>query len=202
MLVLYTIVTISLIYVADGFIIQNNILRVPKSTLMMKNTLSPGLLYLASEGKYSGFFKLLTQVPEVMSLLDDDGEFTIFAPNAEAFAKLDKKISKGLRDPRNGEVVEKVAAYHVVRGIYSADDIVKIGEIQTVGETNLPLIVTPAVSGGFFGFGGKPDGYSINGNAKIISSIQCSNCIIHEVNGLVNPYLLFRFLDAVRLPGQ
>ena len=56
--------------------------------------------------------------------------------------------------------------------------------------------------GGFLGVGAKEDGgVSLNGG-EIVNTVDAGNAIIHEVNGVISPFLLYRFLDAVRLPGS
>ena len=41
-------------------------------------------------------------------------DIPVLAPNEAAFAKLDDKRQNQLKDPRNGEVVEQIGAYHVI----------------------------------------------------------------------------------------
>ena len=49
--------------------------------------------------------------------------------------------------------------------------------------------------------GGKEDGgVTVNG-ANIVESFEVRSCIVHEVDALVSPQLLWRYMDQLRLPG-
>ena len=53
--------------------------------------------------------------------------------------------------------------------------------------------------GGFLGFGGEEDGgVTVNG-AKILESFEVTNCIVHEVDDLIHPKLLWRYMDQLRI---
>jgi uncharacterized surface protein with fasciclin (FAS1) repeats len=149
--------------------------------------------YLKESG-FSKFYSLLAKVPAICGPVAENTEkYTIFAPSAAAFAKLDKGIADKLADPRNLDVVDKIVAYHVVRGKMTEEDIYKERELATMGEGESSLKVTTAKTGGMFGMGGKDDGFRIN-DAKIIKSTEFPNSIVHEVDALLSPYLLYRFL--------
>ena len=54
------------------------------------------------------------------------------------------------------------------------------------------LPVGKTKKGGFLGFGGEEDGgVTVNG-AKILESFEVTNCVVHEVDDLVHPKLLWR----------
>ena len=62
------------------------------------------------------------------------------------------------------------------------------------------------VGGGLFGFlgggGEKDEGtVTING-AKLTQSFDIGNVIIHEVDALVSPKILWRYADQLRIPGS
>ena len=63
------------------------------------------------------------------------------------------------------------------------------------------LPVGKTKKGGFLGFGGEEDGgVTVNG-AKILESFEVTNCVVHEVDDLVHPKLLWRYMDQLRIPG-
>jgi uncharacterized surface protein with fasciclin (FAS1) repeats len=151
--------------------------------------------------KYRKFISLLGQNKKLSHLVSTstaDQPLTIFAPSSEAFAKLDRGVVGKLRDPRNGEVLDKVTNYHVVQRHLKADEIFKAAAVVTMGGE---VPVTKSKSGGFLGVGAKEDGGVALNGGRIETSVEVGNCIIHQVDTLINPYLLYRFLDAVRLPG-
>ena len=150
-----------------------------------------------NERGFNRFGTLLSRIPLELT---DEQKYTIFVPSSQAFAKLEGSINSKLLDPRNVEVVEKIVAYHFIEGekLIQADIFDAAGLITKGGDVK----ILPSTSGGFMGLGAKPDGgITVNG-AKIVNTIELdSNTIIHEIDALMNPYLLYRFLDAVKLPG-
>lgn len=57
-------------------------------------------------------------------------------------------------------------------------------------------------SGGFLGWGAKEDGGVVVGpEAKIIQSFKVEDCIVHEMDALVSPEILWRYCDQLRIPG-
>ena len=156
---------------------------------------------------------LAKNYPEVKGLLDSNNEvlkklreasesgYTIFAPTSKAFADLgDKKLGQ-LDDPRNSEVREKIAAYHAIPEPVTAEELFNAGGVITCGGE----IPTFLVGGGLFGFlggGDKEDGtVTING-AKLLRSTTIGNSVVHEVDALVSPKILWRYADQLRIPGS
>lgn len=125
--------------------------------------------------------------------------FTIFAPSDEAMTALgDKKLSQ-LDDDRNGETAEKIATFHAIGELVTADELYNSGGVITLGGV---IDVARSVTGGFMGIGGKEDGgVTING-AKILQTFQVDNCLVHEVDALVSPEILWRYVDQLRIPGS
>jgi len=71
-------------------------------------------MYLAEN--FPSFYNLLlaNAVDVLKSLRNPNMIFTIFAPNDDAFAALGDKKLQQLRDPRNSETTNKIAAFHVI----------------------------------------------------------------------------------------
>ncbi len=152
--------------------------------------------------------------PDTKGLIDSNDEvakklreasasgYTIFAPTAKSFQDLgDKKLSQ-LDDPRNLEVREKIAAYHAIGEPVTAEELFNAGGVITLGGE----IPTFLVGGGLFGFlgggGDKGDGtVTING-AKLLRSFTIGNSVVHEVDALVSPKILWRYADQLRIPGS
>ena len=147
--------------------------------------------------------------PDTKGLIDSNDEvakklreasesgYTIFAPTTTSFKNLgDKKISQ-LDDPCNLEVREKIAAYHAIAEPVTAEELFNAGGVITLGGE----IPTFLVGGGLFGFmggGDKGDGtVTING-AKLLRSFTIGNSVVHEVDALVSPKILWRYADQNR----
>ena len=65
-----------------------------------------------------------------------------------------------------------------------------------------PIPVDRSTSGGMFGMGGKEDGGVVVGGAKVVSSTPLAGGVLHEVDGLISPSILWRYMDQLRIPGS
>src|SRR5690606_19899980 len=68
---------------------------------------------------------------DLVTALQGDGPFTVFAPTNDAFAKVDEATLKSLLEPKNKEALSNILTYHVVSGKLTAEDVVaalKAGE--------------------------------------------------------------------------
>jgi uncharacterized surface protein with fasciclin (FAS1) repeats len=129
--------------------------------------------------------------------------FTVFAANEKAFESLGDKRQSQLKDVRNDEVTEKIAAYHVIAEPVTDKMLFNSGGVITLGG-QVPC--ERSTSGGMFGIGGKEDGgVTINGS-KVVKTTEFSEnekvCIVHEVDGLISPNILWRYADQLRIPGS
>lgn len=133
------------------------------------------------------------------SIRQPNSQATIFAPTDAVFVELGDKARLQFADDRNRETVEKMAAYHVVSEPVTAEQLFASGGVVTLGGT---IPVDRSVSGGFFGIGGKEDGgVTING-AKVTETIEIGDTIIHVVDKVVSPNVLWRYMDQLRIPGS
>ena len=73
------------------------------------------------------------QNEELWRGLRDGSGYTVLAPNEAAFNKLEDKRRSQLKDPRNGEVVEQIGAYHVISDPVSKDDLYESSGVVTAG---------------------------------------------------------------------
>lgn len=184
------------------------------------NEESPQKLELFLQQKFPSFYSLLRKNDEVFKTLGKSTTgYTLFAPNEQAFDNLgDKKLNQ-LADVRNEETAEKMALYHVVNldkltatqlrtedwtGPKPKDGSPRpftVGGVLTMGGE---VAVGRSKSGGFLGFGAKEDGDAVIGpNAKIVKSYTLGDNegIVHEVDALISPELLWRYCDQLRIPG-
>ena len=167
--------------------------------------------------KYPAFYTLLSLDDEILKLLQDTKSITVFVPNQQAFDTLDEKKQSQLTDPRNLETVQKICAFHIIPDkavpatrLFQEDWTVpktKDGKpelpfcgVMTMGGE---VAVSRSKSGGVLGLTNKEDGGIIIGSdAKIVKSFNVgATAVVHEVNGLVSPVLLWRFMNQLRIPG-
>lgn len=151
------------------------------------------------EENYPAFFKLLNLNDSIWKALGEGEGFTIFAPNTAAFTSLGDTKQEQLFDERNLETTQKVAAYHVIAESVTADDLFNSGGVITLGGE---IPVDRSVSGGMFGVGGKEDGGVLVNSAKVVTSLELGSGILHEVEGLASPNILWRYMDQLRIPGS
>lgn len=162
---------------------------------------------------------LLSKIPGIYATLkeaDSSDGYTIFAPSNSIMEGVDAQRKVQISDPRNGEVTEKLASYHVIANgkvtqerlkredwtVPKVDGVaaLSIGGVLTLGGE---LRVGRSKSGGFMGFGAKEDGGVVIGNneAKVIKSTTVGNGVVHEVDGFTAPDLIWRYFDQLRIPG-
>lgn len=175
------------------------------------------------EKKYPSFYRLLMTNDETAKAIkqqqqqEQEGGVTVFVPNEDAFKALGKEKISQIEDPRNLEIRERIASYHVVqsrRPSISAVQLVTedwsrgkqedgsppntmIAGINTLGG-NVPI--GRSKSGGFLGWGAKEDGDIVIGSdAKIVFSYNVEGTFVHEVSALISPSLLWRYCDQLRI---
>jgi len=160
---------------------------------------------------------IFSKIPNVYASLKNE-PFTIFCASDAVMVEIDQKRKLQISDPRNVEITEKLASYHLIptgkvtRERLQREDwtvpktadgvaALSIGGVLTAGGE---LRVGRSKSGGFMGFGAKEDGGVVIGNndAKIVKSVNVGKeGIIHEVDALVAPDLIWRYFDQLRIPG-
>lgn len=164
---------------------------------------------------------LLSKIPNIYATLqasDSTNGYTIFCPSNSVMENIDPKRKVQIVDPRNVEVTEKLASYHIIpNGKVTAERLkredwtvprspdgvaaLSIGGVLTLaGE----LRVGRSKSGGFLGFGSKEDGGVVIGNneCRVVKSTSVGKKgVVHEVDGFVAPDLIWRYFDQLRIPG-
>jgi len=144
------------------------------------------------------FDQLVRNNEELWKKLSDSDSFTIFAPTSAAFEALGEKKRNQLKDPRNGELAEKIGMYHVIGEEITAEALFNAGGVITMGGE---ITIEKSLSGGIFGVGGTEDGVKVGGS-KVTKSTQFDAGVIHEVDGLTAPFILWRYADQLRIPGS
>jgi len=110
----------------------------------------------------------------LIETLKGQGPFTVFAPNNDAFSKLEAETIEALLNPENKDKLTAILTYHVVPGKVMAADVMEMSEAQTVNGTPLSIYV---------------EGNTVMiDDAKIIKTdIECSNGVIHVIDSVVIP---------------
>lgn len=87
----------------------------------------------------------LVKKADLVETLKGEGPFTVFGPNNDAFAKLDKATVESLQMPENKAMLQHILTYHVVAGTYTSADLrvmAQKGEMLTTveGEMLMPVM--------------------------------------------------------------
>lgn len=125
----------------------------------------------------AGQFKTLAAAIDaagLVSTLQGDGPFTVFAPTDAAFRALPKGTVESLLRPENRDQLKAVLTYHVVSGRVYASDALSAGVANTVEGS--PVRVT------------VKDGRLMVNDAKVVSTdIEASNGVIHVIDKVILP---------------
>lgn len=121
-----------------------------------------------------GSMHTLLEAIEKASLTDvlmSPGPFTLFAPNDEAFTRMN---THAMLD--DVETLKSVISYHLAAGRHKFDDISKMETLGTENGKSLTITID--------------EGDTVVDNGKFIKTdIECSNGIIHVVDNVFQPQL-------------
>lgn len=149
----------------------------------------------------------------------DNGGFTIFVLTDKWLTQnvvTNEKIIVQLQDQRNLETLEKISLYHTINEIVTYEDLCNAGGIQTMG--GIVPIEEKSKGNGIFGMFGNNNNKKSNNDkqqddnlldapitvngANIIRYYMIGNeCHIYEIDNLISPKLLWRYMDQLRIPG-
>jgi uncharacterized surface protein with fasciclin (FAS1) repeats len=104
-------------------------------------------------------------------MLKGSGPFTMFAPNDEAFTRMN--TTGLLEDPAS---LKSTISYHLASGRHTAEDIRKMESLGTENGKSLTIAID--------------EGETVVDNGKFIKSdIECTNGIIHIIDNVFQPHL-------------
>lgn len=163
------------------------ILTMTLSLAFSKNTLAQGTIVDVAVGN-ENFSTLVTALTaaELVSALQGDGPFTVFAPTNDAFAKIDSATLNSLLEPENKKALANILTYHVVSGKLVATDVVAAlkkgngtvelealnGETLTVVQKDDKILLKDAAG---------------NHSEIVATDVMGSNGVIHVIDTVVMP---------------
>jgi len=110
---------------------------------------------------------------DLVTTLQGDGPFTVFAPTDEAFAALPAGVLDALLLPENLAVLQSILTYHVVAGVVLAADVMT-GDVETLEGSTFAVDTSMGVV--------------INGTANVTATdIMASNGVIHVIDAVILP---------------
>lgn len=108
---------------------------------------------------------------ELVTVLQGQGPFTVFAPTNAAFKKLPEGQLEDLLKPANRDKLAAILKGHVIKGRVKAADI-KAGEVKTLDGEEVEIAVQ--------------NGKVSYGNATVIATdMNAANGVIHEIDTVV-----------------
>lgn len=123
---------------------------------------------------------------DLVSALQGDGPFTVFAPNNAAFGKLDSATLNSLLEEENKAALAGILTYHVVSGKLAAKDVVAALE-KGNGKVTLPTLngqnITVLQKEGKIWIQDAKGNYS----EIIATDVMGSNGVIHVINTVIMP---------------
>ena len=145
---------------------------IPEQTLPEAPVVSNTIVDVAvADGRFGTLVTAL-QAAELDSVLSGDGEFTVFAPTDEAFAKL----PAGTLDSLLADVpaLKDVLLYHVVAGTVLAADVVTLNSAATLQGQEVDISV-------------MGESVMVDESNVVITDIVASNGVIHVVDAVLLP---------------
>ena len=110
---------------------------------------------------------------DLVSTMQSDGPFTVFAPTNEAFAALPAGTLEMLLKPENKEMLVSILTYHVVSGKVMSTDLSDGMKAATVNGAE----VTITTAGGA----------KVNGANVVAADIVASNGVVHVIDAVILP---------------
>ena len=123
---------------------------------------------------------------DLVDALSGEGPFTVFAPNNDAFAKIDSETLANLLKPENVKALTNILTYHVVSGKLMANDVANALKSGN-GKVKLTALNGQTVTA--ISKDGKIFLEDSQGNMSeiIATDVTGSNGVIHVISSVVMP---------------
>ncbi|MAS38395.1 MAG: beta-Ig-H3/fasciclin [Flammeovirgaceae bacterium] len=123
---------------------------------------------------------------DLVGALSGEGPFTVFAPNNDAFSKIDAATLGSLLKPENVKALSNILTYHVVSGKLMASDVLNALESGN-GVVELTALNGQAITA--ISKDGKIYLEDSQGNMSeiIATDVTGSNGVIHVISSVVMP---------------
>ena len=123
------------------------------------------------------------EAADLTGALKGEGPFTVFAPTDDAFAAIDPEVLDDLL--ADTELLAAVLTYHVLPGLFPAENVVTLNEAPTLNGAHLPISV---------------DGGSVKvDDANVIATdIEATNGIVHVIDQVILPEPIADIVQVAR----
>ena len=134
-------------------------------------TSSKNIVAIASESAKT--LAAAVTAADLVSTLEGEGPFTVFAPTDAAFASIQKDVDNLLK-PENKAKLAEILTYHVVSGEHMAADLEDGIELTTVQGEKLKVSV-------------QGDKVTIGGAHVTTADVEASNGVVHLIDKVLMP---------------
>lgn len=110
---------------------------------------------------------------DLVSTMQGDGPFTVFAPTNEAFAALPEGTLETLLKPENKDQLVAILTYHVVSGKVMSTDLSDGMKAATVNGAEVTITTA--------------DGAKVNGANVVMADVEASNGVVHVIDAVLLP---------------
>lgn len=114
------------------------------------------------------------EAADLISALQGEGPFTVFAPTDAAFAALPEGTLDALLQPENKDQLTAILLYHVVPGQIMSEDISGTASPETLEGDSVEVIASDA-------------GVTVNGANVVSADVGASNGVIHVIDAVILP---------------
>jgi uncharacterized surface protein with fasciclin (FAS1) repeats len=130
---------------------------------------------IVATAQAAGTFETLlaaAQAADLVSVLQSEGPFTVFAPTDEAFAQIPEATLQALLADK--EALTEVLLYHVVPGRVPASDVVGLESAETAAGLDVHIMVTDGT-------------VKVDDATVVATDIEATNGIIHVIDRVILP---------------
>lgn len=151
-----------------------------------------GIVAIASEdANLSILVDALTMFPDLVSTLNMDGDYTVFAPTNDAFTALLGVIGQSSLDDIPEDVIERLLKYHVISGAALMSTDLSDGQMAaTILSADDKITVSIDQSG-----------VMINSANVTTANIEASNGVIHVIDAVLVPELEASIVNTIVEPA-
>eukprot|EP00386_Alphamonas_edax_P005966 GDKI01019442.1.p1 GENE.GDKI01019442.1~~GDKI01019442.1.p1 ORF type:complete len:223 (+),score=48.55 GDKI01019442.1:77-670(+) len=122
-----------------------------------------------------------------MLKLIETGDYTVFAPQTPAFAKLPRENILFLNKPENEALLKQVLMYTIVRGKYTLAQLKTRKSLKSLSGKTLTIVP-------------EGDTVRVNGMKIVKSDVTASNGVLQVVDGMIVPREVVRKLPVKTMP--
>lgn len=169
----------------EGIAAANGVIYPVDRVLLPETATIAQIVSEASSAEVPEFASLLGFVlsadPSVAeALFKEDGEFTIFAPNDAAFAKLDQAtLDNMLTDPT---AVTPLLKYHILEGRWGSKEL-----LDLITATNGQPLTLPTLDGRNITIRAEGSALFVNEVPVLLQDLDASNGLIHIIDSVLLP---------------